>query len=189
MSPPCRDCPFSNLPFHPFAARRMIPTQLPILNPALPSRNLTLGAHSNPIGPRPPRQPLPPSLLIENASDPVFRPRHLSCPRRFRSRLATIRSSGLLDPIGVYRYVFGESSHKKTSGQYPEFSLAARLLLGDYLVAVGTAIAGRPPRGSVRALASAYGSYLGWWRRSVVLAFRTLANPGDMLVPLCVGCM
>ena len=54
----------------------------------------TLGAHSNPIGPRPPRQRLPPSLLIENASDPVFRPCHPSCPRRFRSRLATIRSSG-----------------------------------------------------------------------------------------------
>jgi hypothetical protein len=48
-------------------------------------------SHSSP---HPPRQRLPPSLLIENASDPVFRPRHLSCPRRFRSRLATIRPSG-----------------------------------------------------------------------------------------------
>src|ERR1035441_8799306 len=36
-------------------------------------------------------------------------------------------------------------------------------------VAVGTTIAGRPPRRSVRALSSAYGSYLGWWRRSVPL--------------------
>src|SRR5664279_62928 len=33
--------------------------------------------------------------------------------------------------------------------------------LRDYLVAVGTTIAGRPPRRSVRALTSAYGSYLG----------------------------
>src|SRR5208283_3559828 len=57
----------------------------------------------------------------------------------------------------------------------------------DSVVAVGTTIAGRPPRRSVRALTSAYGSYLGWWRRSVVLAFRTLASLSDMLAPLCVG--
>src|SRR5271165_6209719 len=74
----------------------MITSELSHFHPALPSRNLTPGAHSNPIGPRPPRQRLPPSLLIENASDPVSRPCHLSCPRRFRSRLATTRQSGLL---------------------------------------------------------------------------------------------
>src|SRR5271165_5469643 len=69
-------------------------------NPASDSlRNLTPGPHSNPIGPRPPRQRLPPSLLIENASDPVFRPCHLSCPRRFRSRLATTRSCGLVSGL------------------------------------------------------------------------------------------
>ena len=73
----------------------MITSELSHFHPALPSRNLTPGAHSNPIGPRPPRQRLPPSLLIENASDPVFRPRDLSCPRRFRSRLATSRPSDL----------------------------------------------------------------------------------------------
>ena len=94
VCPPYANRPFATFPLRQFAARRMIPTQLPILRPALPSRNLTPGAHSNPIGPRPPRQRLPPSLLIENASDPVFRPRHLSCPRRFRSRLATTRPSG-----------------------------------------------------------------------------------------------
>ena len=100
VSPPCRDCPFSNLPFHPFAAPPMITSELSHFHPALPSRNLTPGEPSNPIGPRPPRQRLPPSLLIENASDPVFRPCHLSCPRRFRSRLATIRQS---DEKGVIR--------------------------------------------------------------------------------------
>ncbi len=36
----------------------------------LTSLFLTPGPHSSPIGPRPPRQRLPPSLLIENASDP-----------------------------------------------------------------------------------------------------------------------
>ena len=91
VCPPYANRPFAIFPLPQFAARRMIPTQLPILRPALPSRNLTPGPHSNPIGPRPPRQWLPPSLLIENASDPVFRTRHLSCPRRFRSRLATSR--------------------------------------------------------------------------------------------------
>ena len=53
--------------------------------------------YSNPIAHRVrrKRQRPPPSLLIENAWDPVFRPCHLSCPRRFRSRLATIRPSEL----------------------------------------------------------------------------------------------
>ena len=91
--------PFSNLPFHPFTARPMITGDLSYFHPALPSRDLTPDAHSHPIGPRPPRQRLPPSLLVENASDPVFRPCHLSCPRRFRSRLATNRPSGLADTV------------------------------------------------------------------------------------------
>jgi hypothetical protein len=48
---------------------------------------------SNPIAHRVrrKRQRLPPSLLIENASDRLFPKREVSCPRRFRSRLATIR--------------------------------------------------------------------------------------------------
>src|SRR5271167_1495275 len=74
----------------------MITSELSPFPPALPSRKLTPGAHSNPIGRCPPRQRLPPSLLIENASDPVFRPCHLSCPRRFRSRLATIRPEAFI---------------------------------------------------------------------------------------------
>ena len=47
---------------------------------------------SNPIAHRVrrKRQRLPPSLLIENASDRRFPKREVSCPRRFRSRLATI---------------------------------------------------------------------------------------------------
>src|ERR1035438_8845040 len=52
---------------------------------------------------------------------------------------------------------------------------------GDYVVAVGTTITGRPPHRSVRALSSAHGSYLGSWRRSVVLAFRTLDRKSTRL--------
>src|SRR5258708_2883474 len=37
-------------------------------------------------------------------------------------------------------------------------------------VAVGISVARYPPRRSVRALVSAYGSYLGFWRQSVVPA-------------------
>jgi len=49
--------------------------------------------HSNPIAHRVrrKRQRLPPSLLIENASDRDPAPPQQSAPRRFRSRLATIR--------------------------------------------------------------------------------------------------
>src|SRR5262249_61842823 len=54
--------------------------------------------HSNPIARRVrhKRQRLPPSLLIENASDPLFRCREVSCPRHLRSRLATIRPAKVL---------------------------------------------------------------------------------------------
>src|SRR5664279_3102820 len=44
-----------------------------------------------------------------------------------------------------------------------------RVAQPDRVVAVGTTIAGRPPRRSVRALTSAYGPYLGCWRRRVPL--------------------
>jgi hypothetical protein len=37
------------------------------------------------------RQRLPPSLLIENASDVFLAFQNIVCPRRFRSRLATTR--------------------------------------------------------------------------------------------------
>jgi hypothetical protein len=49
---------------------------------------------SNPIAPRVrrKRQRLPPSLLIENASDRVPLRCQSSCPRRFRSSLATTRT-------------------------------------------------------------------------------------------------
>src|SRR5271157_2275399 len=53
----------------------------------------TLSCHPNPIAHRVrrKRQRLPPSLLIENASDRVSVPCEVSCPGRFRSRLATTR--------------------------------------------------------------------------------------------------
>ena len=118
VSPPCRHCPFSNLPFHPFATRPMITSELSHFRRALRPHHPTPGGHSNPIGPRPPRQRLPPSLLIENASDRVLRPCHLSCPRRFRSRLATIRPGGFRDRrvTGVTRSG-RQTSHNVTSGQ------------------------------------------------------------------------
>src|SRR5256886_14038027 len=49
--------------------------------------------HSNPITQRVrrKRQRLPPSLLIENASDIFLAFQRTACPRRFRSRLATTR--------------------------------------------------------------------------------------------------
>src|SRR6266567_5016681 len=49
--------------------------------------------HSNPIAQRlrRKRQRLPPSLLIENASDVFLAFQRTACPRRFRSRLATTR--------------------------------------------------------------------------------------------------
>ncbi len=53
--------------------------------------------HSNPITQRVrrKRQRLPPSLLIENASDVFLAFQRTACPRRFRSRLATIRGLSL----------------------------------------------------------------------------------------------
>jgi hypothetical protein len=60
---------------------------------ALPKLCSDPGCRSNPIAcrVRRKRQRLPPSLLIENASDRDPAPPLQSAPRRFRSRLATIR--------------------------------------------------------------------------------------------------
>ena len=63
------------------------------LHGLLPALASVPNYHSNPITQRArrKRQRLPPSLLIENASDVFLAFRRTACPRRFRSRLATIR--------------------------------------------------------------------------------------------------
>ena len=65
---------------------------LSLLSSGLPSLRSILDWHSNPIAyrVRRKRQRLPPSLLIENASHRLFPLTRSVCPRRFRSRLATI---------------------------------------------------------------------------------------------------
>ena len=67
--------------------------------PALHRRNLTPGPHSNSIGPRPPRQRLPPSLLIENASVPVFRPRPPVLPEAFPIKASDFSSKTIARKI------------------------------------------------------------------------------------------
>src|SRR5258708_29998088 len=59
----------------------------------LPALTSVPNYHSNPITQRVrrQRQRLPPSLLIENASDIFLAFQRTACPRRFRSRLLTIR--------------------------------------------------------------------------------------------------
>jgi hypothetical protein len=97
-----RVCP---LPLHYLAsnfphARLLISAATPTIRMAFPSRLAALpklrsdpGCRSNPIAHRVrrKRQRLPPSLPIENASDRDSAPSLQSAPRRFRSRLATIR--------------------------------------------------------------------------------------------------
>jgi DNA replication protein DnaC len=56
-------------------------------------------------------------------------------------------------------------------------------------VAVGIPVAWHPPHGSVRALISAYGSYLGYLAARRYSACRTPANLWDTRAPLCVGCV
>src|SRR5271157_4750275 len=73
-----------------------IPTTLAAFPPrfaALPKPRSDPRCRSNPIAHRVrrKRQRLPPSLLIENASVRYPAPPQKSAPRRFRSRLATIR--------------------------------------------------------------------------------------------------
>jgi hypothetical protein len=76
-----------------------IPTILTAFPPrlaALPKPCSDPRCRSNPIAHRVRRkhQRLPPSLLIENASDRYPAPPQKSAPSRFRSRLATTRKSG-----------------------------------------------------------------------------------------------
>ena len=76
----------------------------PLLLPSflsMPSSASVPNSHSIPIVQRVRRnrRRLPSSVLIENASDPLLDPRTLSCPRHFRSSLATIRPSGTGLPV------------------------------------------------------------------------------------------
>ncbi len=75
------------------AAPPMFPTSPFPLAGLLPALASVPNYHSNPITQRVrrKRQRLPPSLLIENASDVFLAFQNIACPRRFRSRLATIR--------------------------------------------------------------------------------------------------
>src|SRR6266851_9056597 len=71
----------------------MFPTPPFPLAGLLPALASVPNYHSNPITQRVrrKRQRLPPSLLIENASDVFLAFQNIACPRRFRSRLATTR--------------------------------------------------------------------------------------------------
>src|ERR1700746_2956967 len=71
----------------------MFPTPPFPLAGLLPALASVPNYHSNPITQRVrrKRQRLPPSLLIENASDLFLAFQRTACPRRFRSRLATNR--------------------------------------------------------------------------------------------------
>src|SRR6267378_1951533 len=84
----------------------MFPTPPFPLAGLLPALASVPNYHSNPITQRVrrKRQRLPPSLLIENASDVFLAFQNIACPRRFRSRLATIRE---LSRGGTSRRVHG----------------------------------------------------------------------------------
>jgi hypothetical protein len=62
------------------------------------------------------RQRLPPSLLIENASDLGPAPPLQPAPRRFRSRLATIRWAGHSGSDSSFDYRFGKG-HRNCRSQ------------------------------------------------------------------------
>ena len=102
-STPTHPCAHS-LPTHPSRHRpraffqppptwQSSPMQLFSFAAALPPLDSAANWHSNPIAHRVrrKRQRLPPSLLIENASDRVPLRCQSSCPRRLRSSLATNR--------------------------------------------------------------------------------------------------
>ena len=74
-------------------AASTLPIPLRLISASPPSLDSISDWHSNPIPHRVrrKRQRLPPSLLIENASGRVPIRCRGSCPRRFRSSLATIR--------------------------------------------------------------------------------------------------
>jgi len=79
------------------AAPPIFPTPPFPLAGLLPALASVPNYHSNPITQRVrrKRQRLPPSLLIENASDVFLAFERTACPRRFRSRLATTRPESL----------------------------------------------------------------------------------------------
>jgi len=96
------------------AALSMISTKPTQFAGGLPVLDWVPNCHSNPITQRVgrKRQRLPPSLLIENASRVFLASQNIACPRRFRSRLATIRTQGCklsnVDPLGTERYINSE---------------------------------------------------------------------------------
>jgi hypothetical protein len=96
------------------------PMQLFSFAAALPPLDSAANWHSNPIAHRVrrKRQRLPPSLLIENASDRVPLRCQSSCPRRFRSSLATTHpqsSNWRDDPRAVNANSRG--THRKSGGR------------------------------------------------------------------------
>src|ERR1017187_5381891 len=94
-----------------------------------------------------------------------------------------------LDVSGLHERP-GEAFPNPVYGQSRQAGDSLIILCGtDRVVAEGTTIAGRPPRRSVRALTSAYRLLSRIVAAKRTTAFRTLTNPGDMLAPLCVGCM
>ena len=87
----------------------------------LPAVDWVPNCHSNPITQRVrrKRQRLPPSLLIENASDVFLALQRTACPRRFRSRLATI-------------WKFGETGQRKPVRTYTRLVDAMQRLESSY---------------------------------------------------------
>ena len=82
--------------------------------------------HSNPIvhRVRRKRQRLPPSLLIENASERLPLPTRSVMPRRFRSRLATTRELGESPGEIVVAHPFDSSLHSCRSNLSSRYSSA-----------------------------------------------------------------
>src|SRR5258708_33526353 len=89
----------------------------------LPAIDWVPNCHSNPITQRVrrKRQRLPPSLLIENASDVFLAFQNIACPRRFRSRLATTRELETSICFAAHCWLPGprgdHHSHGRLSGQ------------------------------------------------------------------------
>src|SRR6266536_5614156 len=81
----------------------------------LPALDWVPNCHSNPIAQRVRRrrQRLPPSLLIENASDVFLAFQRTACPRRFRSRLATTRNLAHYGPSVLAFFFASRSLGKK----------------------------------------------------------------------------
>jgi hypothetical protein len=98
------------------------PMQLFSFAAALPPLDSAANWHSNPIAHRVrrKRQRLPPSLLIENASDRVPLRCQSSCPRRFRSSLATTRpEASYLLHINQWRILIGRVRFARCTATSP----------------------------------------------------------------------